>query len=98
MHAAFGRSSFLAAVTLAISVVSEAQSPPVRSGYDVATIKPTGNATGQSLLQAVPGRLRMTNLTLRRLILNAYGVQDYQLLGDPSWLASEHYDIQATAA
>ena len=71
---------------------------PVRPGFDVATIKPAANASGQSLLQAVPGRLRMTNLTLRRLILNAYGVQDYQLLGDPAWLASEHYDIQATAA
>ena len=40
----------------------------------------------------------MTNLALRRLILNAYGVQDYQLSGDPPWLASEHYDIQATSA
>jgi uncharacterized protein (TIGR03435 family) len=40
----------------------------------------------------------MTNLTLRRLILNAYGVQDHQLSGDPPWAASEHYDIQATAA
>jgi uncharacterized protein (TIGR03435 family) len=98
MNAPFGRNSFLAAVTLASAVVSEAQSPLVRSGFDVATIKPAANANGQSLLQATPGRLRMTNLTLRRLILNAYGVQDYQLSGDPSWLASEHYDIQATAA
>ncbi len=40
----------------------------------------------------------MTNLVLRRLILIAYGVQDYQLSGDPPWTASEHYDIQATAA
>jgi len=39
----------------------------------------------------------MTNLSLRRLILIAYGVQDYQLLGDPSWISSEHYDIQAKA-
>jgi uncharacterized protein (TIGR03435 family) len=98
MRAALGRNSFLAAMTLASAVVGEAQSSLVRSGFDVATIKPAANANGQSLLQAVPGRLRMTNLALRRLILNAYGVQDYQLLGDPPWLASEHYDIQATAA
>lgn len=39
----------------------------------------------------------MTNLALRRLILIAYGVQDYQLSGDPPWAASEHYDIQAKA-
>jgi uncharacterized protein (TIGR03435 family) len=39
----------------------------------------------------------MTNLTPRRLILNAYGIQDYELSGDPPWIASEHYDIEATA-
>src|SRR5580692_6847946 len=89
---------FFGAVALATIVVSKAQSPPVRAGFEVASVKPAASPDGQSLLQAVPGRLRMTNLTLRRLILNAYGVQDYQLLGDPSWLASEHYDIQATAA
>jgi uncharacterized protein (TIGR03435 family) len=39
----------------------------------------------------------MTNLALRRLILLAYGIQDYQLAGDPSWVGAEHYDIQAKA-
>lgn len=39
----------------------------------------------------------MTKLALRRLILNAYGVQDYQLSGDSPWIASERYDVQATA-
>jgi len=37
------------------------------------------------------------NIALRRLILIAYGIQDYQLWGDPSWIRSEHYDIQAKA-
>ena len=83
---------------LATAVICAAQPPPTRSGFDVASIKPAANPDGQALLQAVPGRLRMANLTLRRLILNAYGVQDYQLLGDPPWIASEHYDVQATAA
>ena len=85
-------------ITLAAAVVCQAQSPSAHSGFDVVSIKPAANPDGQSLLQAVPGRLRMQNLALRRLILNAYGVQDYQLSGDPPWLASEHYDIQATAA
>jgi uncharacterized protein (TIGR03435 family) len=73
-----------------------AQSASIRSGFEVASVKPAANPDGQALLQAVPGRLRMQNLTLRRLILNAFGVQDYQLAGDPPWIASEHYDIQAT--
>jgi len=39
----------------------------------------------------------MTNFSLRQLILSAYGVQDYQISGDPPWLGSGHYDIQAKA-
>jgi uncharacterized protein (TIGR03435 family) len=75
----------------------QAQLPPARPGFEVASVKPAANADGRALLQAAPGRLMMTNLALRRLILIAYGVQDYQLLGDPPWLGSEHYDIQAKA-
>jgi uncharacterized protein (TIGR03435 family) len=93
----FARKVLLAAIALATTIVSQAQTP-VRPTFEVALIKPTASAEGQSLLQAVPGRLKLTNLTLRRLILNAYGVQDYQISGDPSWIASEHYDIQAAAA
>jgi uncharacterized protein (TIGR03435 family) len=75
----------------------QAQVPPARSGFEVASVKPAASPDGRALLQAVPGRLTMTNLALRRLILIAYGVQDYQLLGDPAWTGSEHYDIQAKA-
>jgi uncharacterized protein (TIGR03435 family) len=92
------RALFLASSAVAAAIVSAAQPASVRSGFDVASVKAAANPSGQALLQAVPGRLRMTNLALRRLILNAFGVQDYQLSGDPAWTASEHYDIQATTA
>jgi len=88
----------LAGIAFATAGASQAQTPSVHAGFEVASVRPTANADGQSLFQAVPGRLRLTNLTLRRLILNAYAVQDYQLAGDPSWVTSEHYDIQATSA
>jgi uncharacterized protein (TIGR03435 family) len=39
----------------------------------------------------------MTNLALRRMILIAYEVQDYQIAGAPGWIDSEHYDVQAKA-
>jgi uncharacterized protein (TIGR03435 family) len=39
----------------------------------------------------------MTNLALRRIILIAYEVQDYQIAGAPGWIDSEHYDVQAKA-
>src|ERR1700755_2586438 len=43
-------------------------------------------------------RITGTNLSLRTLILEAYGVLDFQIVGGPDWLSSARFDIQATTA
>jgi uncharacterized protein (TIGR03435 family) len=43
------------------------------------------------------GRLTATSVPLRLLILSAYGVQDFQLVGGPSWQTSRRFDIAAKA-
>jgi uncharacterized protein (TIGR03435 family) len=78
-------------------VFGQTQFPPAHPRFEVASVKRNTGSDGRSFLQAVQGRLIMTNLPLRRLILNAYDLQDYQLSGDPPWASSEHYDIQAKA-
>ena len=40
-------------------------------------------------------RFYATNVTLKMLVRAAYDVQDGQIEGGPSWLDSDHYDIQA---
>ncbi len=66
-------------------------------GFEAASVKPTASPEGRSLVQAASGRLTMRNLALRRMILIAWDVQDYQLAGDPAWVSSAHYDVQAKA-
>jgi uncharacterized protein (TIGR03435 family) len=39
----------------------------------------------------------MENFSLRGLIQFAYGVRDFQLIGEPAWIGSAQYDIQAKA-
>jgi len=39
----------------------------------------------------------MDNFSLRLLIQFAHGVKDFQISGDPPWIGSDHYDIQAKA-
>lgn len=46
-------------------------------------------------ISATPDGLHITNYTPQMLILMAFGVQDFQLSGGPSWLNSEKYDIEA---
>jgi len=66
-----------------------------RPGFEVASVRLNTSGSDKAYLQATPGRLEITNVALRRLILSAYGGQDYQISGDPPWASSDHYDIQA---
>jgi uncharacterized protein (TIGR03435 family) len=81
--------AFLAAVPFA------AQAP----SFEVASIRPTQNTNQRSETQLAPnGRFTTINATARSLILRAYGLVDTQLIGAPSWLTAERYDIDARTA
>jgi uncharacterized protein (TIGR03435 family) len=76
-----------------------AQSPAVdstpRPSFDVASIKPDHGGTGLFRIRADTGRFVADNATLRFLLQYAYRVKDSQISGAPSWIDSEHYDIEA---
>ena len=79
------------------SLPGQTNSPRATSAFDVASVKPSASASDRALVQAVPGRLLMENFAPRTLIVLAYGVGDYQVAGGPSWIASDHFDVQAKA-
>jgi uncharacterized protein (TIGR03435 family) len=67
--------------------------------FEVASIK--RNTTGEpgGRIQIQPGgRFTTTNATVRQLVLRAYDVQDFQIVGGPSWIYSDRFDIAAKAA
>ena len=65
------------------------------AAFDVASIKPNNSADARVMMQMQPGQLRATNATLRQLVRQAYGLQDFQISGGPSWMASDHFDLIA---
>jgi uncharacterized protein (TIGR03435 family) len=71
------------------------QAPPGGWAFEVASIKPNNSGDGRIMMQNQPGRFMATNITLRLLIRNAYQMQDSQITGGPSWIASDHYDLIA---
>ena len=73
-----------------------AQTP---TAFDVASIKVNNSgAVGEQVRFYPPsGRVTMTNVTVRRTIINAYQLQDQQLVGGPGWVATEHFDIVANS-
>ena len=63
--------------------------------FEVATIKQNkANDGGQFIRRTVTG-LTVTNMPLRQLIVFAYQIAQFQLVGGPAWIASDHFDMVA---
>jgi bla regulator protein BlaR1 len=72
-----------------------------RPTFEAASIKPNRSGRGGAVvfgnIKPPPGPVErfVTTSTARRLIEDAYNLQDSQLAGGPSWVNSERYDINA---
>ena len=63
--------------------------------FEVVSVKPNKSISRDSHFTTDRGRLAAINVSLRTLIVNAYGVQDYQVEG-ADWIRSERFDVAAT--
>lgn len=80
-------------LVLAIEMTCQAQPP----AFEVASVKPNQpGVNARPGLQMQPSRLTATRMTLKGLILFAYGAHDFQISGGPGWLDSDRWDIVAT--
>lgn len=77
-----------AAVTTAI-----AQTP----SFEAASIKSNTSQGGISAMRITAGRASMENCSLKKIMLNAYGIPDDReyMIDGPDFLTSEHFDIEA---
>ncbi len=76
------------------SLAAVAQTP----AFDAASIKPNQSGPGPSSMRITAGRALMQNVSLKKVMLNAYGIPDdreYAVDG-PDWLTGEHFDVDAT--
>jgi uncharacterized protein (TIGR03435 family) len=62
--------------------------------FEAASIKLNTSGTGSSGSKGNRTQVLFTNVSLRRLIQRAYGIQDFELVG-PDWMAGVHFDIAA---
>jgi uncharacterized protein (TIGR03435 family) len=104
---------FLAIVPFALVVTLSAQTPATvfiggqpppappwdapHLEFEVASVKTNKSGPMMSAMRTVPSEFRMTNIPLRLLIFQAYRVSSYQMVGGPSWIDSERFDIVAKA-
>jgi len=63
--------------------------------FEVASIRLNTSADSASSAGMSGQGVTIINMTLRAIILNAYGLRPYQLSGGPGWLDRDHFDIAA---
>ena len=85
---------------LAIAVgLGQAQTgAATRPEFEVASIKPN-NSNSPVYFKTEPGGRRFIgrNMTTKFLIEIAYQIKDFPITGEPSWISSEGFDIEAVA-
>ena len=85
-----------------VHVYAQASSTPVqpRQTFEVASVKPNKSGEPRVMVRAEPGgRFTATNVTLRLLIRNAYGItEDSRIVDAPGWISVERFDVVAKAA
>jgi len=89
---------FLISLALSSSVAI-GQAPTTAPAFDVASVKPSQRSVGpdyNNQLTYSPTGITARNVTLKRLVAEAYHLQQNQVLG-PSWLDKNEYDIDARA-
>jgi uncharacterized protein (TIGR03435 family) len=82
------RTIFLCLLTSSVALTASAQE------FEVVSVKPNKTADNSSHSHSDQGRLTATNLSLRQMIVMAYGIKDYQVEG-PAWIGTEHFDVAA---
>ena len=93
---------FFAQVTGGPAATAQAAAPPQPvatdaklPAYDVIAIKPNKIGSGRVSIHTDDGNFDASNVSLKTMILNAYGLKEAQLTDLPKWDDSTRFDIQA---
>jgi uncharacterized protein (TIGR03435 family) len=88
----------LAAGVLLQAACALGQAAPAPA-FEAASIKPSQDPPGSgSGITTTRGRISARNVTLKRCVRGAYGVEEPHILGGPKWLDEARYNIEARAA
>jgi uncharacterized protein (TIGR03435 family) len=66
--------------------------------FEVASIKPADPNSRAMFMRLQPGgRLSLSNMPLKEMIVFAYGIHPFQVTGGPSWIENTRFNVEAKA-
>ena len=102
-HSASLENQFLGWMVCLCAVSCASGQPAQRQVFEVASVKLAPSQSASRVRSSMrggpgtsdPGQITFANVTLTNVLLRAYDVKAYQLIG-PEWLSSERYEFIAT--
>jgi len=87
--------ALVASITGATAIVSLYAAPQeAPAAFEVASIKRDVSGERGGMFTCVPN-CHLERMTLRDLVVFAYGVRDFQITGGPGWIDADRYNIEA---
>jgi uncharacterized protein (TIGR03435 family) len=71
---------------------------PAPPAFEVASVKSNRSGFPGGMTEMRVSGFSATNETLEHLIMAAYGVESFRIVGGPDWMRSDRFDIQARTA
>jgi uncharacterized protein (TIGR03435 family) len=94
LQLSFTRAFLLVAFLGVVSMPSREQ----QLSFEAASIHPNNSGSRSSSTSINrSGRFTATNITVKTLMIVAYKLQEYQIIGGPAWMDSDRFDITAKA-
>jgi uncharacterized protein (TIGR03435 family) len=88
----------LAGAFVLASVVSVlAQAPASNPRFEVASVKQNTSSGLASGISMRAGRVTISNYTFLKLLSNAYGIEEFEIVGGPGWIKTDRFDVNAKA-
>jgi uncharacterized protein (TIGR03435 family) len=78
-----------------LSVDAAQQTPPQLPAFDVASIKPYAPNTLRISIRTNPDGVAVSGMPMHMILREAFGVTDDRLLGEPAWVTTSRYDVDA---
>ena len=80
------------------TTIASGQTPAVVSDlpkYDVASIKPNKMGDNRVRFMMTPDGISLMGAPMRMLLPQSFGVEEDRIVGEPDWVKSRRYDIEA---
>jgi len=82
-------------LVLSFVPIARAQAPAPQLAYDVITIKPNDSGSGDTSTSMESSSFQASNVSIKRLLVRAYGIKQDLISGLPDWANTARFDVNA---